>query len=44
MVENSYIPGFSGCIEYTSVISQLIKEAKKDKKTKSSSVVRLSQC
>ena len=32
MVENSYIPGFSGCIEYTSVISQLIKEAKKDKK------------
>ena len=41
MVENSYIdtsiqmagiPGFSGCIEYTSVISQLIKEVKKDKK------------
>ena len=41
MVENSYIdtsiqktgiPGVSGCIEYTSVISQLIKEAKKGKK------------
>ena len=41
MVENSYletciqkagIPGFSGCIEHTSVISQLIKEAKKGKK------------
>ena len=32
MVENSYIPGFSGCIEYTSVISQVIKEEKKDKK------------
>ena len=41
MVENSYIDssiqqagilGFSGCIEYTSVITQLIKEAKKDKK------------
>ena len=41
MVENSYletciqkagIPGFSGCIEHTSVINQLIKEVKKDKK------------
>ena len=41
MVENSYIdtsiqragiPGFSGCIEHTSVISQLLNEAKKDKK------------
>ena len=41
MVENSYIdtsiqkagiPGVSGCIEYTIVISQLIKEAKKGKK------------
>ena len=40
MVENSYIdtsiqkagiPGVSGCIAYTSVISQLIKEAKKGK-------------
>ena len=39
MVENSYIdtsiqktgiPGFSECIKHTSVISQLIKEAKKD--------------
>ena len=41
MVENNYIdtsiqkagiPGFSRCIEHTSVISQLIKEAKKGKK------------
>ena len=40
MVENSYIdtsiqkagiPGVSGCIEHTSVISQLIKEVKKGK-------------
>ena len=41
MVENSYIytsiqkagiPGFSECIKHTSVISKLIKEAKKDQK------------
>ena len=41
MVENSYtdtsiqmagIPGFSGRIEYTRVISQFIKEVKKDQK------------
>ena len=41
MVENSYIdisiqragiPGFSECIKHTSVISQLIKETKKDQK------------
>ncbi|XP_021349432.1 uncharacterized protein LOC110466448 [Mizuhopecten yessoensis] len=40
MVENSYvdtssqkggIPGFSGCVEHTSVISQLIREAKQKK-------------
>ena len=41
MTENSYVdtsvqkggvPGFSGCVEHTSVISQLIQEAKVNKK------------
>ena len=31
-IQKAGIPGFSGCIEYTSIISQAIKEEKKDKK------------
>ena len=31
-VEKGGVPGFSGCVEHTSVISQLIQEAKVNKK------------
>ncbi|VDI03327.1 Hypothetical predicted protein [Mytilus galloprovincialis] len=53
MVENSYIDtsmqkggiaGFSGCVEHTSVLSQLIHEAKTGKKKLGSSLVRSGKC
>ena len=31
-VQKGGVPGFSGCVEHTSVISQLIQEAKVNKK------------
>ena len=52
MVDNGYIdtsiqkagiPGFSGCVEHTSVLTQLIKEGERRQEEPFNNMVRLSQ-